>query len=129
MEVKLLLDTNRYRDLTDGMDEVVEHLEVAERVWLPFVVLAELRAGFAVGRRGRQNEGVLQTFLTKPGVGVVYPDDTTTRSYASLFRQLRQQGTPIPTNGLWIAALAVQHNFVLYTRDEHFEHLPQTPRL
>jgi predicted nucleic acid-binding protein len=39
--------------------------------------------------------------------------------------QLRRQGTPIPTNDLWIAALVLQHDLVLCARDRHFDHLPQ----
>ncbi len=48
-----------------------------------------------------------------------------TNRYTDLFRQLRRQGTPIPTNDLWIAALVLQHDLVLCARDRHFDHLPQ----
>ena len=123
--MKLALDTNRYRDLCDDDQEVVRLLEDADSIYVPFIVIAELRAGFALGKKGRENEAALQRFLMKPGVEVVYPGDATTRSYASLYRQLRQQGTPIPTNDLWIAALVVERGFVLCSRDEHFKHLPQ----
>ena len=123
--MRLALDTNRYRDLCDGHEEVVEQLELADAIYIPFVVVAELRAGFAVGKRGRDNERVLSRFLSKPGVNVLFATDATTRHYAALFRQLRQQGTPIPTNDLWIAALAAEHGLALYTRDQHFENLPQ----
>lgn len=127
--MRLALDTNRYRDLVDGVGEVVSTIEQAESVLLPFVVLAELRAGFAVGAKGVANERTLQRFLTKPGVAILYASEGTTRAYASLYRQLRAQGTPIPTNDLWIAALVVDSGVALYTRDRHFEHLPQLARL
>jgi tRNA(fMet)-specific endonuclease VapC len=123
--MRIAIDTNRYRDLTDGVEEVVTALERAESVSVPFVVVGELRAGFAVGARGRSNERTLQRFLQKPGVSVIYADERTTRTYASLYRQLRTQGTPIPTNDLWIAALVLDHDLALYSRDRHFEHLPQ----
>jgi predicted nucleic acid-binding protein len=42
--------------------------------------------------------------------------------------QLRRQGTPIPTNDLWIASLVLQHDLVLCARDRHFDHLPQITR-
>ena len=45
MEVKLALDTNRYGDFCLGDAAVVAALESAEEVFLPFVVLGELRAG------------------------------------------------------------------------------------
>jgi tRNA(fMet)-specific endonuclease VapC len=123
--VKLALDTNRYTDLCQGNPEVVQLLEEAESIYVPFVVVAEWRAGISVGTKGRANERVLQLFLTKPGVHTLYATDATTFSYASLYRQLRQQGTPIPTHDLWIAALVVEHALVLYSRDEHFKNLPQ----
>jgi len=123
--VKLALDTNRYVDLMRGDREVRALVEGARTVLVPFVVLAELRAGFAVGAQGRANERFLQRFLAKPGVLVVWATDATTHQYAALFRQLRQQGTPVSTNDLWIAALVTEHGARLCTRDAHFGHLAQ----
>lgn len=123
--MKLALDTNRYVDLMRGDAEVRALVEEARTVLLPFVVVAELRAGFAVGVKGRANERFLQRFLAKPGVEVVYATDATTHHYAALYRQLRQQGTPMPTNDLWIAALSIEHGASLCTRDAHFSKLPQ----
>jgi tRNA(fMet)-specific endonuclease VapC len=123
--MRVALDTNRYVDLCKGMVETVELLEEAEEVLLPFVVLGELRAGFAHGRREAENERVLRRFLLKDGVRVLFADDQTTHHYASVFRQLRKQGTPIPTNDMWIASLVLQHNLALHARDTHFNHLPQ----
>jgi tRNA(fMet)-specific endonuclease VapC len=34
--------------------------------------------------------------------------------------ELKAAGTPIPTNDLWIAALARQHQLRIVTRDAHF---------
>jgi predicted nucleic acid-binding protein len=63
-----------------------------------------------------------------PRVRVLWADDATTHHFANLFRQLRAQGTPIPTNDLWIAALCVQQELTLASRDAHFDSLPQIPR-
>lgn len=126
--MRLAIDTNRYTDLCRGDARVVEAVESADGVWLPFVVLGELRAGFAVGSQGTRNEGVLRRFLLKPGVRVVYADEQTTYHYANVYRQLRKQGTPIPTNDMWIAALVLQHSLTLFDRDAHFDALPQIPR-
>jgi tRNA(fMet)-specific endonuclease VapC len=123
--MRLALDTNRYTDLGRGDPAVVALVERAEEVLLPFIVLAELRAGFSVGTRGAENERVLRRFLMKRGVTVLFADEQTIEQYVSLFRQLRRQGTPIPTNDVWIAALVLQHGLVLCARDRHFDHLPQ----
>jgi tRNA(fMet)-specific endonuclease VapC len=127
--VRIALDTSRYVDLCKGIDETVAVLEEADAVLLPFVVLGELRAGFAHGRRSAENERVLRRFLAKDGVDVLFADDQTTHHYAAVFRQLRSQGTPIPTNDMWLAALVLQHNLALHARDKHFDHLPQLLRV
>ncbi len=126
--MRLALDTNSYCDLVTGDAVVAEVTETALAVYLPFVVVAELRAGFATGRREAENEKILRRFLHKDDVHVLFADDQTTHHYAALYRQLRRQGTPIPTNDLWIAALVLQHDLVLSTRDEHFARLPQISR-
>ena len=127
--MRVALDTNRYVDLCKGVAPTVELLASAEAVFIPFVVVAELRAGFAAGRRGSDNERILRRLLAKDGVRVLFPDDRTTQQYAAVYRQLRRQGTPIPTHDLWIAALVLQHDLVLHSRDRHFEHLPQISRV
>ena len=127
--MRIALDTNRYVDLCKGVVETVTIVEQAEVVVLPFVVLGELRAGFVHGRRQAENERILRRFLLKAGVGVMFADDQTTHHYASVFRQLRKQGTPIPTNDMWLAALVLQHNLVLHARDKHFDHLPHVLRM
>jgi tRNA(fMet)-specific endonuclease VapC len=132
--VRLALDTNRYTDLCRGDRFVVETVELADEVWLPFIVLGELRAGFAVGRLvlgspGPRNEAVLRRFLLKAGVRILYAEEQTTHHYGAVYRQLRKQGTPIPTNDMWIAALVLQHSLVLCARDAHFDVLPQLPRV
>ncbi|MFI4942780.1 MAG: type II toxin-antitoxin system VapC family toxin [Burkholderiales bacterium] len=127
--MRLALDTNRYTDLCRGVEDTARLVSTAEAVFLPFVVVAELRAGFAFGNRSAENERVLRRFLLKQGVAVLYADDQTTHHYAAAYRQLRVQGTPIPTNDLWVAALVLQHYLRLHDRDRHFEHLPQLVRV
>lgn len=127
--MRIALDTNRYVDLYRGEAAVVAVIEDADEVVVPFVTVGELRAGFARGTRRAENEAGLTSFLGRPGVSVAYADEETTKVYADLMTYLATRGTPIPTNDVWIAALAVQHRLTLYARDRHFERLPQLPRL
>jgi len=127
--MKLVLDTNRYTDFWNSVPDAVRQIADADHVYLPFIVLAELRGGFRFGTRQLENEQALQTFLAKSVVTVLWPDEMTTLHYAAIYAQLRRQGTPIPTNDMWIAALVLQHGLALYARDEHFHHLPQLMRV
>jgi tRNA(fMet)-specific endonuclease VapC len=129
VEVRIAVDTNRYRDFCAAVPEAVELFAIANTIYLPFVTLAELQAGFLCGRLSRKNESVLMRFLNRPRVQILLADENTTHHYARIFLQLRSQGTPIPTNDMWIAALVMQHDLLLYSRDRHFDSLPQLPRI
>ena len=123
--MNVALDTNAYSDFMRGAAERVELVRTVQAIVLPLIVLGELRAGFAAGNRESTNAANLQRFLASPRVSVLAPDEQTTHYYAQLHRQLRDGGRPIPTNDLWIAALAVQHDLVLCTSDRHFRQIPQ----
>ena len=128
MEVRAALDTNRLTDLFQGDRELAEWLGTCEEVWIPLVVLGEIKAGFHGGTQQRRNEVLLQRLLAKPTVGVLLPDRETAEHYARVFVQLKRAGTPILDNDLWIAALVLKHNLLLITRDRHFERVPQLMR-
>ena len=126
--MNILIDTNRYRDFCDGNPEAVKVIQSVRSISIPFVVLAELRAGFLCGTLARKNAQTLTRFLNSDRVRIVYPSDETTHHFAHVFAQLRLQGTPIPVNDMWIAALAIQHDLILFSRDRHFDALPQIAR-
>jgi predicted nucleic acid-binding protein len=129
LEVKLLLDTNRLSDALAEQDAVLAVLETAEAVYVPVVALGEIRSGFLAGRRPAENEKRLQWLLSQDGVSALGIDAPVSHRYASIHRALRARGEPIPTNDLWIAATALEHGLVLYTRDAHFEKVPGLARL
>lgn len=68
-------------------------------------------------------------FLRLPGVGLRFADRETTDVYARLVNQLLRAGTPIPTNDLWIASLAVEHELPLFSLDKHFRKVAQVELL
>jgi tRNA(fMet)-specific endonuclease VapC len=127
--MRIALDTNAYVAFCRGEKRVVELMRRAELIALPFIVLAELRAGFARGTQSKKNERQLQIFLNSKRVEVLFADEETTHHYARLFAQLWQAGTPIPTNDLWIASVVLQQEFALLSFDQHFDHIPQLVRV
>lgn len=127
--MRLLIDSNPFIDFCSGHEEVIETFEKAETLVVPFVVLAEIRDGAALTRRGGEQVALLQELLQQPGVRTAHISDATAHHYASIYQSLRRKGTPIPTNDIWIAALAVEHGLVLYTRDRHFNHIASVPKM
>jgi len=126
--VRVALDTNRLTDLLTGDAALAERLGACDAVWIPLVVLAEMKAGFYGGTQQQRNEALLQKFLAKPTVEVLLPGRHTVEHYARLFVQLKRTGSPIPDNDLWIAALVLEHDLLLITRDRHFQRIPQLLR-
>jgi predicted nucleic acid-binding protein len=120
----LALDTSCYIDFARGAPEVIEQLESVEVVAIPLIVLAELRAGFYRSSRSAHNERNLLLFMNQKRVEVVIPNEDTTHHYGRIAAYLQSKGQMIPINNVWIAALAIQHRMVLYTRDSDFKRIP-----
>jgi tRNA(fMet)-specific endonuclease VapC len=87
---------------------------------MPAVVLGELRTGFLLGARPERNEAELARFLANPVVEVLNVDDEAARIYAEIVVAQRRAGKPVPTNDLWIAALAARAGVPVLTYDGDF---------
>jgi len=124
---RYVLDTSAYSHFNRGEAKVVALLDSAHWVGIPAVVLGELEVGFLLGMPSRleENRAILAEFLANPVVEELGLDHEVSRIYAEILVDLRQDGAKVPTNDLWIAALVVEHELTLYTRDAHFAHLPQ----
>lgn len=120
--MRIGLDTNIYSDFQMGrLQSLVEEIYNADFIVLPFIVDAELRAGFKKGQNEEGNIAKLKKFKSMDRVEVILPDEQTTEYYAKIWSDLSRKGKPIPTNDVWIAAICLQHNLVLATRDAHFK--------
>ncbi len=126
--MRVALDTNRLTDLFKGDASLATFLGSCDEVWIPFVVLGEMKAGFYGGARQTQNEALLANLMARQTVAILLASRETTEQYARLFTQLKRAGTPIPDNDLWIAAVAIEHDLALVTRDGHFDKVPQLRR-
>lgn len=119
----LLLDTNVLADFFAGDPETVEAFQQAGSLAVCTVVLGELLAGFTLGASAAQNRRLLSRFLSSPRVSLLPLGADTAEHYAGVFSQLRRKGRPIPSNDMWVAAGALQHGLVLFTRDAHFREI------
>jgi tRNA(fMet)-specific endonuclease VapC len=128
VEVRVALDTNRLTDLFRGDSNLTALLERCEEMWLPLFVIGEMKAGFLGGSQRQRNDALLSKLLVKERIGILLPGHETAEQFARLYVQLKRAGTPLPTNDIWIAALALEHNLTLITRDRHFEQIPQLLR-
>jgi len=121
---RILIDTNIYSYALRGNDEVVEVLRSVEEIGFSVISIGELLSGFKGGAKERKNRTELEKFLDSPRV-VIYPvDEDTTEYYAEIINNLRKIGKPVPTNDIWIAAIAFQNGLKVFTKDAHFKDIP-----
>ena len=123
--IRILLDTSAYIAFLKGHPGIKQTIQKTDEINLNPVVLGELLAGFMKGRRAAQNREILQEFMGSPRVRLMAIDEETSERYAAIFNYLREKGTPIPTNDLWIAATAMQFGLRVVTTDRHFQQVPQ----
>lgn len=122
--MKICIDTNIYSAFKKGNADDTTLLEEADEILIPTIVLGELYAGFYLGRNLKKNLSELEEFLEIPGIYVIEINNNIAERYGSIIKILRQQGTPIPTNDIWIAATAIEKNAKLMSYDKHFDNIP-----
>ena len=117
----MILDTNAVSALLSGERRIGEVLADADRHHLPLNVIAEYQFGLLASRRRRRLQSLFRRLETDSFV--LAPDRQTADVYAAIRYDLKQRGTPIPENDVWIAALAQQFSLDIVSRDPHFDHV------
>jgi tRNA(fMet)-specific endonuclease VapC len=100
-------------------------IQSADELFLNSIVLGELLSGFMRGKKERKNRLELSEFLSSPRINILALDDETSERYAIIIKYLYEQGTPIPTNDVWIASSVMQYGLKLISRDNHYLKIPQ----
>ncbi len=121
---RLLIDTNIYSNAMWGESDVMSNLQRAELIGISTISIGELLSGFKGGKKERENRKKLEEFLDAPRVEIFQVDAETADFYAQVLDTLRKNGTPIPTNDIWIAATAFRTGLKMYTLDRHFAKVP-----
>ena len=119
--MKIMLDPSAYVGFNRNITDVVEIIVKSEIILFSQVVLGELMFGFRSGTKFIKNMYDLNEFLNHDVVELLNMGKITSDRYSRIATQLKQQGTPIPTNDIWIAAQSIEHGAELITSDQHFE--------
>lgn len=115
----MILDTNALSALAEGSESILRAAEHVATFSVPVVVVGEYEYGIARSRRREALERWLRQLLDASRVLEI--DRRTATAYAVIRERLRKRGRPIPSNDLWIAALAHQHELPVLSRDAHFD--------
>jgi tRNA(fMet)-specific endonuclease VapC len=115
----ILLDTSAVIAHLRGRIDVLALTTPAEPLFLPLVALGELYKGAKKSARYAHNRQRVDDFLQI--ATLLYPDSATAEIYATAAVELEVKGHVIPENDIWIAAVALQCDMPLATRDPHFQ--------
>ncbi len=113
---KILLDTNIVIAILNQEPSVFERASGYEW-YLSSVVLGELYFGAYKSNKVAENIQVIQTLID--GYEVLDCNETTADCYGRIKKALKEKGCPIPENDVWIAAIAMQYQLPLISRDRH----------
>lgn len=115
----VLLDTTVVVDHLRGKNpSIAQKLKTIGALYLPLTALGELLYG--AYNSVFQAKGLKQVEDFLRVCAVLEPDERTAHIYGRIKTDLARKGRPIPQNDIWIAAVALEHNLPLATRDPHF---------
>ena len=118
---KILIDTNIVIEIFGGNKQFANQIRRLSEFYIPSVVIGELYVGVNRVTNKLKHLRMLNRFV---GLGIVLSiDEGTAKHYGEIVASLYKKGRPIPTNDIWIAALAKQHNFTLVSSNKHFKEI------
>lgn len=116
----LFIDTNIAIDLIGGDEGIARSLGGFERVYISTFVEGEFLTGIRNTAKGSVCRRSWERLMLLPTVERIHPTSETAEIYARLMQSLKDAGTPLPTNDVWIAAHVLENGSTLFTRDRHF---------
>ncbi|SRR5258708_15826625 len=117
---RLSIDTNSYSNFLRGNKSSKKPFLEAGEIIVSTIVIGELYFGFKRGRNERKNLEILYKFLSDSKVKVLKISSQTAKIYSDVKHSLKEKGSPIPENDIWIAACAIETDSTLITFDKHF---------
>ncbi|MCY4426039.1 MAG: type II toxin-antitoxin system VapC family toxin [Halieaceae bacterium] len=123
----MIVDTNALSAWAEGIASIEEPLQSADQLVVPVIVLGEYYFGIRQSRHRKRYEDWIRRYLRLVEVADV--TQTTADRFAFIRLQLKRQGTPIPSNDAWIAALAYQHRLPVLSNDTHFDFVEGIARI
>jgi|LakMenE18May11ns_1017448.scaffolds.fasta_scaffold9938651_4 tRNA(fMet)-specific endonuclease VapC len=125
----MILDTNALSALGNNDQAILERLHMPDtpKPYFCFICLGEYHKGLLNSTRPQKPLAMLKQL--RNSWDTLHSDDETIAHYADIADYLKKIGRPIPTNDIWIAALARQHNMFILSRDRHFDFIPDIKRV
>ena len=114
-----LLDTNIVIDFFRNSQKTKDKLKEIDQLSTSAIVLGELIYG--AENSSNREKHIKQINDFSRSCFVLPITEETSKIYGKIKTQLKTDGHPIPENDIWIAAHAIESNFILLSNDTHFQ--------
>ena len=121
MNGKHILDTNIIIRLFAEDAKILQKVDESEEIFVPSIVIGELCYGAFNSKKVKSNISKIEKLTSE--VEILDCDYDIGMEYGEIKKELKDKGTPIPDNDIWIAAISRQYNIELISRDEHFKYV------
>lgn len=121
MNGRYILDTTIVIKVFAREPDILKKVEKSMEIYIPSIVLGELYYGTFNSKKVKSNLEKIEQIREE--TEILNCDFETAREYGRIKKELKDKGTPIPENDIWIAALSFQYNIKLACRDRHFEYI------
>lgn len=115
----MIIDTNALSAWAERDDELLDLLPEPGALELPVITVGEYLWGLSRSRNRQALERWLAGVIVATRVLAVTL--ATAEAYAVVRENVHSKGKPIPANDTWIAALALQHQLPVLSRDTHYD--------
>lgn len=123
----MILDTNAISALAGTDRRLIAIIEDLPVLVLNIISLGEYRYGVDRSRYRNKLTAWLNALISESEI--LAPNLDTLPIYSQIRQQLKDAGTPIPANDVWIAAIALQHEMSVVSRDAHFDKIQGITRV
>ncbi|MCE6991008.1 type II toxin-antitoxin system VapC family toxin [Dyadobacter sp. CY323] len=118
---KIALDTNVAIEILNNNASTIQVLSEFDLIYLPVVVCGELLYGAKNSSRISYNLPRYEAFISD--CEILNTVEPVAIEYSNVKKQLKENGSPIPENDIWIAAICIVYDIPLFTQDGHFEYI------
>lgn len=126
--MRYLLDTNTCSHLQRNQPAIIAHLTglpPAATFYTSVITQGEMLYGAHHVAKPRRAKLLTEIRSLLRDVADVLPvTPAVAERYGRLKAELAGQGTPIPANDIWVAAVAIEADLVLVSDDAHFQRVP-----
>lgn len=115
---RIVLDSNAVIAYRQGIAQVCKLVDESDILYLPVIVLGELLFGAMHSARIKTNKQAVLKFAEY--TNIIKIDEAIAERYALIRLNLKNAGHPIPENDIWIAAVCLELDAPILSRDSHF---------